>query len=547
MKFDVCNQNGCRIAGGVMDAAQSVGEFRVTRELMRQAGSQLLIRFVQPILDIHGYWTSNLYRPEMKLPWTMELKSAASREMPFVVFFNMDGITQAAFMLTNLKDDAVLSAKMSQSDAAFEMEWRVTLCPETEDFSFTADFARRPFPDSVASFRGRVLPQKPHIPAAAWGPVYNTWYAFHATYTIPELEKNAAAAHALGFRTFILDDGWSYGTSKRLNPSTLSEWFSEDGNWSVSAEKLPDFAAHVRRVQALGMNYVLWCSLFMVGNKTELYRRLKANGSILWESDDGSACADPADDIVETFTVSRLLKTFSENGLDGLKVDFVDYVRPDLCQPRGRAAFARIESLVSQVCGIKPDALVEFRQHYATPVMLPLGTSFRANDVPFDFIENLHRCCQLRMILGDGVPVHADPVAFHPEESCVNVARHMISSLAGVPMISADLEHIAPRHKAIIRRFVDFYHRHIQTYQKGHWRICYSMGGVAYFSVETEKEMIGTAVTAVPPLPEDKDVYLANMTSETLALPADSCRDCEGNATSNLPVGGILFRKANKR
>ena len=143
----------------------------------------------------------------MQLPWGLKLDSAAQRQMPFLVWFDQAGITQAAFYLTDTADDASLQSRLSQSDSAFRLEWTIRLSPETQPFEFAADRRALPFPETVASFRQRLLPENPVFPAGAWDPVYCTWYAFHAAYTIPELEKNAALAGELGFRTFILDDG----------------------------------------------------------------------------------------------------------------------------------------------------------------------------------------------------------------------------------------------------------------------------------------------------------------------------------------------------
>ena len=524
---------------------RTVNSVAVTQEMIRRAGDTLKIRFEQPVRNIQGYWTSDQYRPQMQLPWGLKLDSAAQRQMPFLVWFDQAGVTQAAFYLTDTADDASLQSRLSQSDSAFRLEWTIRLSPETQPFEFAADRRALPFPETAASFRQRLLPENPVFPAGAWDPVYCTWYAFHAAYTIPELEKNAGLAAGLGFRTFILDDGWSYDTSKRLNSSTVSEWFSENGDWILSERKLPGFADHVKRIRDMGFNYLLWFAPFLTGRSSWLYAELKKANAILLESDDGSAAADPACPLIREVVIPRILEVFRKYHLDGLKVDFVDFVHPSLSVPRGRECLKQIRSLAEQLRAVKPDALIEFRQRYTTPAMLPYATNFRANDVPFDYLENLHRCCQIRMILGDGVPVHADPVCFHPEESRVNVARHMIASLAGVPMLSADLTKISPEHLAVIRRFLRFYHDHLATFRTGHWTIRYDFGHVASVAVENETEMIATAVTEIPPAPAGKNFILMNLSAGSLPFEADRIEDCDGNAAAVLQPGGIAFRRSN--
>lgn len=517
----------------------------VTQKMIRRAGDTLKIRFTQPIRNIHGYWTSEEYRPRMQLPWDLKLDSAAQRQMPFLIWFDQSGISQAAFYLTDTADDASLHSQLSQSDSEFRLDWTIRLSPETQPFEFVADRRELPFPEVVASFRRRLIPDNPDFPAGAWAPVYCTWYAFHAAYTIPELEKNAGLAAELGFGTFILDDGWSYDTSKRLNSSTVSEWFSENGDWILSERKLPGFADHVKRVQDMGFNYVLWVAPFLTGRSSKLYAQLKNANAVLRESDDGSAAADPACPLILETVIPRILEVFRKYHLDGLKVDFVDFVHPSLTVPRGRECLKQIRSLAEQLRAVKPDALIEFRQRYTTPAMLPYGTNFRANDVPFDYLENLHRCCQIRMILGDGVPVHADPICFHPEESCVNVARHLIASLAGVPMLSADLTKISPKHLEIIRRFLHFYQDHLATFRTGHWTVRYDFGHVASVTVESEQEVIATAVTEIPPVPAEKNIILMNLSADSLPAEAGQIEDCEGHAAAVLPPGGIAFQNNN--
>lgn len=540
MKISLTNGNDKLLFTTELDDSVLQSSVPITDGLIEQAGDTLKICFIQPILDIHGYWDSEFPHPQTEIPWILKLDSAAQREMPFLVWYNMAGINRASYGLTDLEDDAFLISQMSQSDAVFEIVWTIKLTPETKSFVFFTDRRPVPFPETVAAFRKRVFPKNPRFPKAAWNPVYNTWYAFHGAYTIPDLEKNAAVAKELGFRTFILDDGWSYDTSKRLNPATVSEWFSEIGKWTISEKKLPGFKEHVKRLQKMGFHYMLWCAPFLVGNQSKSYALLKQKNSILDESDDGSAVADPADSLVAEYIIPRILDTFREYDLDGLKIDFIDFVRPNEKKPRGRASMELVKTLIAEARKVRPDALIEFRQRYNTPIMLSYATNFRAYDVPFDFLENLHRCCQIRMVLGDGVPVHADPIAFHPRENSVNVARHMICALAGVPMLSADLTAMNPKHQAIVKRFLGFYQDHLETFRNGHWTIKYTLNHVASLVVETQDEVIATAVSEIPPMPAHKKFILLNMTSNEIRI-AGRAEDCEGNPTKTLQPAGILF------
>ena len=131
----------------------------------------------------------------------------------------------------------------------------------------------------------------------------------------------------------------------------------------------------------------------------------------------------------------------------------------------------RSEELVGRIRAVKPEALIEFRQNYATATNAGLATAFRAADVPFDYMDNFNECLQLRLHLGDKVPIHADPVYFNNRESVETVGRHMIASLAGVPMLSMELSSIADEHKKVIVNYTAFYREHRNVLNFGHWVI----------------------------------------------------------------------------
>ena len=101
--------------------------------------------------------------------------------------------------------------------------------------------------------------------------------------------------------------------------------------------------------------------------------------------------------------------------LDDLKIDFLDELRPDPFKPICRDTLDYIRETVSAIRKIRSDALIEFRIKYAVPQLADQATAFRAGDVPFAFVQNYLCCLQLRVMLGDGIPVHADPVYFRYE------------------------------------------------------------------------------------------------------------------------------------
>ena len=204
-----------------------------------------------------------------------------------------------------------------------------------------------------------------------------------------------------------------------------------------------------------------------------------------------------------------------------------------------------VRKLAESVRAVKPDALLEFRQAYATPGMLPYATQFRAGDVPFDFLDNFLRILQIRVSMGDGVPVHADPAFWHPRESPVNIARHMIASLAGVPMLSMDLSLIGEMEKRIIRHWLGFYREHRETLNFGKWDIAFLPGGAAYamacggaesIVILLDSAHLGEALRKAAPR-----VFILNLSAEAPALPGGKTWSGEGNRApeERIPPGGL--------
>lgn len=60
-------------------------------------------------------------------------------------------------------------------------------------------------------------------------------------------------------KTIILDDGWQTDDNNR--------GYAFCGDWQVSPNRFPDFAAHVKRVRDMGMKYMVWYSVPYVGKK----------------------------------------------------------------------------------------------------------------------------------------------------------------------------------------------------------------------------------------------------------------------------------------
>lgn len=547
------NQNQISIREIAEDTGIDFNHLPVTAGELQQAGKKIILEFSVPVRDIQAVFAQGKsgFRPSLKLEWTYDLTSSQQRSVPYISFYKLNQSNTVTVALSCINDDVHMKIQMDQMRCCYKFTVTVAIVPETQPFDLLVSFSPKRWNLLTESWRKAILPQgKPVFSRDAFQPVYCSWYAVHAAITNEYLDRAAELAAELGFKTFILDDGWSYDEMKRVCPEKMAEgWYRDIGNWTVSEKKLPDFKKHVEYAQKLGLKYLLWTSPFFAGRCSEEFKKAVADGDIAEHSWEDVAFLAP-ESKAAAHAVDLLTNLMRDYELDGLKIDFLDYIPNSTETPRSRKCLDYFKNLSRSLRNIKPDALLEFRQNYATPQMLEFGTQFRAGDVPFDFMENLIRLAHIRITLGDQVPCHADPIYFHPDELPENVARHMIAALAGVPMISMELADLTPVQKQIIKFWIDFYQAHFETFANGHWDVVHRMDMISHFTVENDQEAIVIAVdhTAVPDLvrqfAEKKHLSILNLTCSPIRMENAKAADCSGNPVNGdtAPEGGLLQR-----
>lgn len=466
MKCDIYGEKGSLLYTGEWNSTFSIPE-----EILFSCGKILSVKTLVPIQDMTSVWHPDMISlPPMRLPWVESFSCGATKSFPLIVFLDQNSCCRTALGLTNMIDDCLVTAKMNQEKCAYEVEFRISIAEETERFDlfFLAPSPENPcsLKETLALYREKVMPQIPRYPAEAWNSVYCSWYAVHASLTDEYLRSSGEEAAKLGFGTFIVDDGWCFDEAKRVTPETLPDWYRNIGDWQYSGKKLPRLKETVREAQNLDLKYMFWVAPFFSGRKSALHTCVK---TFLTEEEEGKRIFDPADPEIRERVKESIFHIFKEMDLDGLKIDFIDSITPDVDNPRCRIAFKMLKELLEKVKERKKNSLIEFRQGYATPLMAPLATAFRAGDVPFDYMENFARCVQIRLIMGDKIPVHADPVYFNEEESVEAVGRHMIASLAAVPMLSMPLSAMKKEHKKVVANYLAFYKEKQTLFKEGSW------------------------------------------------------------------------------
>ena len=358
-------------------------------------------------------------------------------------------------------------------------------------------------------------------PDAAFKPLYSTWYCFHQDVFDKDREEECRMAARFGIKTLIVDDGWQTDDTKR--------GYAFCGDWQVSKRRFPDMASHVRRVQDMGIKYMVWYSVPFIGRKSAAYERFK--GKFLYESMAG--VLDPRFPENREYLISIYEKALREWNLDGFKFDFIDSFAlsgPDPAEKDGyagrdiKSVEAAVDRLMSDAMkrlkAIKPEILIEFRQAYIGSSILKYGNMFRVGDCPGDKMTNRRGIANLRLTSGK-LAVHGDMLEWHPSEKVEVAARAVLDSLFGVVQYSMMLRNLPADHLAMVHHWAEFSSRHEDALLHGSFRPYNPEHGFPVLVGESAAErIIGAYLSGfmVDCLAADRRTYVINATGEDKLL-----------------------------
>lgn len=507
MKLEI--SGNCSTANLEINTSKA-GFHKIPIETEKAAG--LVVKLSVPIIDIAAYWTPDCMSPDSKLRWSIEFNSAANKNFPFICFFNRKGENKFSVGLNELSGNIKIAAKMNQEKSTYD----ITFTYVDKKFNVMPEIyvsrENKHWTKTLRQYCDKLIDgKKTDYPDAAWEPVFCTWYAVHADFTQNWIEKNAEAAAKAGFKTFILDDGWCIDTHKKVSPETISEWYNEIGTWTFSNKKFSDVKNHIEKVRKYGLKYLVWIAPFMCGTKVDKYDRFAPDAYMKRDTMEGYRLLN----IENEGVYKELLKYFSELmslGLDGLKIDFLDEISKTDEFSDGAKVESFLKDLHKVITKNDKNALIEYRQKYSTPATMEMATQFRAGDVPYDYLENFNRTVSIRAMMGDGVPVHADPAYWNFDDLPETVSMHMLCAMAGVPMLSMDLEKMPESQLKIVKHWLTFYSEHMEIFKKGKWELRNTYGGFDFVSVTFKDTTIAYLLS------EDSLKYLKGREGRIYAL-----------------------------
>ena len=377
-----------------------------------------------------------------------------------------------------------------------------------------------------------------HAPEAAFDPLYSSWYSYHKDLFDTALEQECVLGKEYGLKGIIVDDGWQTDDPR--------DAYAFCGDWKISRTRFKDMVSHVRKIHDLGMKYILWYAVPLLGEKSKNFERFK-HKCLYGRERLRAYILDPRFPEVREFLINTYETALKEWHIDGFKLDFIDSFRFNGEDPAIKENYAgrdirslpaAIDKLLSDVMArlrkIKPDILIEFRQSYIGPAIRKYGNMLRALDCAADIYTNRARIIDLRLTSGE-TAVHSDMLEWHNEESPEEAALQFLNILFSVPQISVRLAEIPESHRKMLRFWLDFWMKHRDVLLHGYLKPYHPEINYPVVSAENEEEKIIAA-------------YLSDHCIDVECAPGKNCYAVNASGRAELilelkskPVSAELF------
>ncbi|MDT8389146.1 MAG: alpha-galactosidase [Lentisphaeria bacterium] len=457
------------------------GLFDVILTLKANAPAQLpeiKLSWSLPSVDFHHKWNSECMQNRALDVGNFTanyVTSRANRQAPVYSLYNLDGINTCTFALSDAVHDTRLGGTYA-SGLTYTCSATINGAKIDPVMAYSAtlrfDFRRIPYYQSLRDIVQwwQAMPEyRPcQVPDDARKPLFSSWYVYEMDVDADDLEKQCQLAKACGMDVAILDDGWQteqVGTGYRSN-----------GDWEVHPAKFADFAAHVKRIQDMGLKYLVWFSVPFVGVDSKAYKTMK---HYLMPGKEGAQWFgfDPRFPQAREYLASIYERFVRDYGIDGLKMDFIGSIggRPEDetgLKPGhdtvsiGAAVCKLLDDVMARLHRLNPDILIEFRQGYIGPAMRKYGNMFRAVDCPNSIGDNRVRTLDVRLLSGD-TAVHSDPITWHDDDPPESAAMQLIHALFSAPQISRRLSELTPAHLQMLKSYLRFWRQYRGVLMEG--------------------------------------------------------------------------------
>ncbi|MBO4422919.1 MAG: alpha-galactosidase [Clostridia bacterium] len=349
------------------------------------------------------------------------------------------------------------------------------------------------------------------VPDNAELPLYSSWYNFHQEPEQYLLEKELELAAKIGFKTFILDDGWQFEGEN-------TGAYQKCGEWELAKDKFPDFKGFCDRVHGFGIKILMWFAVPFVGFDSPEYVRLK--DKMAFDNPPfGAGVLDIRYPEIRRHIIGILERYVREYGIDGLKLDFIDAFNMDVdhippysdemdVKTLDHAAVLLMDEIYAKMTAMDPDFMFEFRQNYIGADIVNRCNMLRVGDCAADPITNRVGITALRLVNG-GTAIHSDMLLWGKCESLLNCQRQLLNILFSVPQISVRLTEIPEEQLELVRRFVKYWTENRRVLLHGKFRAFHPESNYTTITSETDDKKI-TVLHCEPlftPAGKNEDVF----------------------------------------
>jgi alpha-galactosidase len=439
---------------------------------------RIALKWRIPSHDVAGHWmTSRVLNKAIRPDWTSGRLQPTmfAKEAPVSTLFSSTNRNVLTFAVSDALNTIQIGSGVREEDGWIynEVSFFSERHKQLTDYTASVRIDRRDVPyetalKEVAEWWAAQPGYAPApVPAAAWGPVYSTWYNYHQSVDSAELVKDLAVAKQLGFESIIVDDGWQTLDTNR--------GYAFTGDWKP--ERMTDMKAFVEQSQKLGVKVVLWYAVPFIGKNSSLVSRFRDKSLRFTPTGLAAYTLDPRYPDVREYLIDIYRAALRDWKLDGFKLDFIDRFVADeqtvLDATSGRdyasvneGADRLMTDVIGELRKINPDVMLEFRQPYIGPLIRKYGNMFRASDSPNAYLTNKVKSIDLRL-LGGSTAVHGDMVMWHESEPVEKAALQLLNILFAVPQVSVKLREIPKDHLAMTRFYLDYYNRNRDVLVKG--------------------------------------------------------------------------------
>lgn len=424
--------------------------------------------------DIAGQWYPVCGADRaVKADWFLGYQSMASISAPVICFFNADSRNRHTIALSEIKQMVTMKYGVHEEDGTMCCHTEILLPRGYEEDSYTLKIweseTEEPYWETLAKvtkwWETDQNLEVMDVPDCVRETMYSFWYSQHQNVSAKSVEEESKLAAKFGFHSIIVDDGWQTDDNNR--------GYSFCGDWEPSTNKFPDFPAHVKKVQSMGLKYMMWFSVPYVGKKSKAWERFQ-DKILCYDDWQQAAVLDLRYPDVREYLKGIYRKAATKWGIDGFKLDFIDefYFRPESPDFKEGMDFVDIQDaldiflteVMEELQSINPEVMIEFRQRYIGPQIRKYGNLLRVNDCPNSGISNRVGTIDLRLLSGE-TAVHSDMLMWNKDEKPEDAALQIISSVFSTVQVSVDMSNITEEMSKMLAYWMTFMKKHVQLLQ----------------------------------------------------------------------------------